>query len=56
MEKLKGKFSDNLGQNICRLCHILAQFFFTASETEQDYYHQKDSERVSSQAAKPLKT
>ena len=31
----------NLGQNICRLFHFLAQFLFTTSETEPDYYHQK---------------
>ena len=28
----------NLGQNICRLFHVLGQIFFTTSETEQDYY------------------
>ena len=31
----------NLGQNICRHFHVLAQFLFTISETELDYYHQK---------------
>ena len=31
----------NIEQNIWRLFHILAQFFFTSSETELDYYHQK---------------
>ena len=28
-QKLKGKFSDNLGQNICRLFHFLAPFVLT---------------------------
>ena len=40
MGNLKGKFSDNLGQNIWRLFafqHIL----FKKSETELGYYHQK---------------
>ena len=31
----------NLGQNICRLFHVLAQFLFTSSQTELDYYHWK---------------
>ena len=35
------KFCYNLGQNICLLFHFLAQFLFTTSETELDYYHQK---------------
>ena len=46
----------NLGQNICRLFHFLAQFFFTTSETELDYYHQKVSARVTSRVAERLKT
>ena len=37
---------NNLGQNICRLFHFLAQFFFTTSETELDYHHHKVSTRV----------
>ena len=32
--KIKGKFSDNFEQNICRLFHFLVQFVFTTSETE----------------------
>ena len=47
----------NLGQNICRLFLLfLEQFLFTISETEPDYYHQKASERVASQATERLKT
>ena len=34
-----------LGQNICRL-HFFAQFSFTTSETELDYYHQKVNVRI----------
>ena len=50
-EKTSKKFSDNLGQNICRLFHFLAQFLFTTSKTELDYYHQKVSARVASRVA-----
>ena len=46
----------NLGQNICRLFHNLAQFLFTKSETELDHYHQKVNVRVASRVAKRLKT
>ena len=31
----------NNGKNFCRTFHILAQFLFTNSERELDYYHQK---------------
>ena len=41
----------NLGQNICRLFHFLAQFVFTSSETELDYRLL----RVVSRAAERLK-
>ena len=34
-------------QNICRLLHILAQFLFTTSEMELNYYHQKVNVGVS---------
>ena len=40
---------DNLGQNICRLFHILTQFLFTTSVTELDYYQQKVNEPVAEQ-------
>ena len=46
------KWYYNLGQNICWLFHVLAQFLFTISETELNYYHQKVNVRV----AKRLKT
>ena len=39
-------FFYNLEQNIYRLFHVLAQFLFTTSETEIDYYHQKVDVRV----------
>ena len=32
---------NNLGQNIRRFFHILAQFRSTTSETELDYHHRK---------------
>ena len=46
MKKYQKKFifhsySNNLEQNICRLFHVLAQFLFTISETELEYYYQK---------------
>ena len=53
-QKLKGKFSDILGQNICRIFHILAQSLFTISETGLDYYHQKMNVRVPKRVAKRL--
>ena len=49
--KAKRKFSDNHGQNICRLFHFFEQF-----ETQLDYYQQKMNVRVASQVAEPLKT
>ena len=38
----------NLGQNIFRLFHVLAQLFFTKSDMELDYYHEKLNVRVAS--------
>ena len=55
-KKLKGKFSNNLGRNICRRSHFFAQFLFTTSETELNYCHQKVNVRVASQVAERLKT
>ena len=46
----------NLGQNIWRLFHFLAQFLFTTNETELGYYHQKVNVRVASRVAERLKT
>ena len=37
---------SNNEQNICRQCHVSAQFCFTKSESELDYYHQKVNVRV----------
>ena len=51
---LRAKFSflnDNLGQNIWRFFHFLAQYFLTTTETDLDYYHQKVSVRVASRVA-----
>ena len=39
--KIKGKFPDNLGQNIRRIFHVLAVFPSTTSETELHYYQYK---------------
>ena len=36
----------NFGQNICRISHVLAQFLFTTSDTEPDYYQQEVNVRV----------
>ena len=55
-QKLKGTFSNNLGQNIRRLFHFLAQFNFTTNETELDHYHQNVNLRVASRSAERLKT
>ena len=48
--------SCNLGQNICRLFHVLVHFLFTINETEVDYYHQKVTARVASPVAEQLNT
>lgn len=47
--KAKRKFSDNHGQNICRIFHFFEQF-----ETQLDYYQQKVNKRGNSQIAEPL--
>ena len=39
-----------------RVFDVFAKFFFTTSETELHYFHQKVSARVASRAAEPLKT
>ena len=46
---------SNLLQNICRLFHFLAKFFFT-SQTELDYDHHKLNVTVASQVAEWIKT
>ena len=46
----------NLGQNICRLFHFLAQLLFTTSETELDYYHHKANVWLVSRVVERLKT
>ena len=38
----------------CRLFHVLAPFFFTASQIELDYYRQKVNVRVASQVTEQL--
>ena len=45
----------NLGQNICRVFHTLAQFLFTTIETEIDFYHQRLKERFASRVAERIK-
>ena len=46
----------NHGQNSGRLFDIFAQFSFTTSESELNYYHQNLNLRVLSQAAEQVKT
>ena len=46
----------NLGQNIQRLLHFLAQFVITTSETELYYYHQKVNVLVASRVVEQLET
>ena len=55
-QKLKGKFSGNVRQNICRLIHVLAQFFLTKSEVELDHYHQEVNMCSASRAAEEFGT
>ena len=47
-QKLKRKFTENHGQNICRLFHFLAQTLYTTSEIELGYYHQEKNVQVAS--------
>ena len=44
-----------LGQELWRLFHVLAQFLFTTSQTELDYYHQKVSLKIASRLAERLR-
>ena len=46
----------NLEQNIWRLFHFLAEFFFTTNETELGYYHQKVNVQDASRVVERLKT
>lgn len=46
----------NLVQKICRLFHALAQFLFSISERNLDYYHQEVNVRVVSRVAGRRKT
>ena len=47
--------STILDKSICRLFHFLIQFFFTTSETELDYYHQKMNAWDGSRVAERLR-
>ena len=53
---LKRGTSCNLERNIRRLFHFLAQFLYTTSEKELDYYHRKVNVRVASRIVERLKT
>ena len=44
----------DLGQNIWRVSHFYAQFFFSTSESKLDYYHQKVYVRAASQVVERL--
>ena len=46
----------NLGQNICRISHVLAQFRFTTKDTEPDYYQKKVNVRVAKRVVERLNT
>ena len=54
-QKLQGKVSDNLGQRICSLFRVLVQFLFTKSETELDYYREKQNVRVTHELSNDLR-
>ena len=56
IEKEKRKENCYYGKNLCRLFHILAQFPFTTSKSELDYYHQKVNVRVGLRVAEQRKT
>ena len=42
-------------KNIWKICHVLAQFLFSRSETELNYYYQKVNLRVVSRVAEQLR-
>ena len=46
----------NLGQNNCRLFHVLAQLPFNPSERELVYYQERVNVRVASRVSERLKT
>ena len=46
----------NLGQNIFRFFYVLAQLFFTKSDMELDYYHEKLNVRVVSKVFELFKS
>ena len=50
------KLRYNLGQNISRLFHVLAQFPLTTGKTQVNVYHHKVSVGVASRVPKRLKT
>ena len=54
--KLKKKLSGNHGGSICRLFHVLVQFFFTTSKSELHYYHQRVNVQVASRVLERRKT
>ena len=45
--------SLQLGQNICRLFHFLAQFVFTTCEKELDYLHKVNVRAAERAAERP---
>ena len=47
---------DRALEGTCILFHFSAQFVFTISKTELDYYHQRWNVRVASQVVERLKT
>ena len=46
----------NLGQIICGVFEILAQFLFITNQMQLEYYHQKRNVRVAPRVAERLKT
>ena len=43
-----------MGRTFVAFLHVLAQFLFTANETELDVYHEKVNTQVASWVAKPF--
>ena len=56
MKIKKNHESDNHKQNVCKFFHALAQFPFTKSDSELDYYHKEVNVGVASRVAERLKT
>ena len=52
----RATYNYNASRNVLRFLNILAEFFFTTSETELEYYYQKPNFRIASPGSEQSKT